>query len=220
MLNNKESSNLSSTLDLSGRPLGQRALKKRRQLMDATADLLKKHTLRDLRVVDIARAVGTSPATFYQYFKDVEDVVLQLADEATTKMPSLLKMLEGEWEGDEGLEKAREIVAAFIQYWDEHGAVLRVRNVAADEGDTRFLSMRSQAMTPLLSAMTQKMETRQKNLKNPADEKSMKPLAAAVAMGAILDRLSAYRKELESLGLSRADIVETSAHILHKTLSS
>lgn len=198
-------------LDLSGRPLGQRALKKRRQLMDATADLLKKHTLRDLRVVDIARAVGTSPATFYQYFKDVEDVVLQLAEEATAKMPSLTKMFEGEWEGDEGLEKAREVVDAFIQYWDEHGAVLRVRNVAADEGDVRFLVMRSQATTPLLSAMTKKIEARQNTLK---------PLAAAVAMGAILDRLSAYRKELESLGLSRADIVETSAQILHKTLAS
>jgi len=211
---------LSNVVDLSGRPLGQRALKKRRQLMDATADLLKKHTLRELRVVDIARAVGTSPATFYQYFKDVEDVVLQLAEEATAKMPGLMLMLEGEWEGDEGLEKSRKIVNAFIQYWDEHGAVLRVRNVAADEGDTRFLAMRSQAMTPLLSAMTQKMEARQKNLKRPVNEKSMKPLAAAVAMGAILDRLSAYRKELESLGLSREDIVETSARILHQTLSS
>lgn len=205
------SQTLSSIVDLSGRPLGQRALKKRRQLMDATADLLKKHTLRELRVVDIARAVGTSPATFYQYFRDVEDVVLQLADEATAKMPSLTKMFEGDWEGEPGLQKAREVVDAFIRYWDEHGAVLRVRNVAADEGDARFLAMRSQGTTPLLNAMTQKMEARQM---------SMKPMAAAVAMGAILDRLSAYRKELESLGLSREDIVETSAQILHKTLAS
>lgn len=210
----------SHAVDLSGRPLGQRALKKRRQLMDATAELLKKHTLRDLRVVDIARAVGTSPATFYQYFKDVEDVVLKLAEEATAKMPSLTLMFEGEWEGESGLQKAREVVDAFIRYWDEHGAVLRVRNTAADEGDARFLAMRSQATTPLLSAMTQQLEVRQKNKTNVPVSNSMKPLAAAVAMGAILDRLSAYRKELESLGLSRADIVETSARILHNTLSS
>src|SRR6478752_1128171 len=107
-------------LDLSGRPLGQRALKKRRQLMDATVELLKKHSLRDLRVVDIARAVGTSPATFYQYFKDVEDVVLQLAKEATDKMPSMMLIFEGDWEGEKGLQKAREVVDAFICYWDEH----------------------------------------------------------------------------------------------------
>ena len=30
-------------------------------------------TYRDLKVVDIAREAGTSPATFYQYFPDVED---------------------------------------------------------------------------------------------------------------------------------------------------
>jgi len=205
-------------VDLSGRPLGQRALKKRRQLMDATVELLKQRSLRDLRVVDIARAVGTSPATFYQYFKDVEDVALQLADEATEKMPSLMKMFEGDWQGEQGLQKARNIVDAFIQYWDEHGAVLRVRNVAADEGNPHFLAVRSKATTPVLGAMTAQMEKR-----NKLAEKGtviIKPLAAAVAMGAILDRLSAYRKELETLGLSRADIVETSAHILHKTLSS
>jgi AcrR family transcriptional regulator len=197
-------------LDLSGRPLGPRALKKRRQLMDATVELLKKHSLRDLRVVDIARAVGTSPATFYQYFKDVEDVVLRLAEEATDKMPSMMLIFEGDWEGEKGLQKAREVVDAFIRYWDEHGAVLRVRNVAADEGNAHFLAVRSRATAPMLSAMTQRME----RYGNP----KMKPLAAAVAMGAILDRLSAYRKELETLGLSRADIVETSAQILHKTL--
>jgi AcrR family transcriptional regulator len=206
-------------MDLSGRPLGSRALKKRRQLMDATVELLKQRSLRDLRVVDIARAVGTSPATFYQYFKDVEDVALQLADEATEKMPSMMKVFEGDWEGEQGLQKAREVVDAFIQYWDEHGAVLRVRNVAADEGNARFLEVRSKATTPMLGAMTQHMERKWPASKEKRSAK-IKPLAAAVAMGAILDRLSAYRKELETLGLSRADIVETSAHILHKTLSS
>lgn len=215
---------VAEVVDLSGRPLGQRALKKRRQLMEATVELLKQRSLRDLRVVDIARAVGTSPATFYQYFKDVEDVALQLAEEATEKMPSMMKIFEGDWEGEQGLQKSREVVDAFIRYWDEHGAVLRVRNVAADEGNARFLAVRSKATTPMLSAMTAQMEKRaaaRKTTQVTGQEKTkIKPLAAAVAMGAILDRLSAYRKELEMLGLSRADIVETSAHILHKTLAS
>lgn len=212
-------------VDLSGRPLGQRAIKKRRQLMDATVELLNERSLRDLRVVDIARAVGTSPATFYQYFKDVEDVALQLAEEATAKMPGILKSFEGDWSGGQGLQKARDVAEAFTQYWDEHGAVLRVRNVAADEGDMRFLVVRSKAMTPLLTAMSEHMERRAATQKKLVpgkkdNEVKMKPLAAAVAMGAILDRLSAYRKQLEILGLQREDIIEATAQILHKTLSS
>lgn len=206
---------LAEIVDLSGRPLGQRAIKKRRQLMEATVDLLKQRSLRDLRVVDIARAVGTSPATFYQYFKDVEDVVLQLAEEATAKMPSLMVMFEGDWQGEAGLDKARKVMDAFIRYWDEHGAVLKVRNIAADEGDVRFLAIRSRATTPLLSAMEKIMDQRAGKRGNA----KFRALAAAVAMGAILDRLSAYHRELESIGLSREDIVETSAYILHQTLS-
>ena len=58
---------------LDGRPLGKRGAQTRRRLLDATATLLETHGIRDLRVVDIARAVGTSPATFYQYFRDVEE---------------------------------------------------------------------------------------------------------------------------------------------------
>ena len=48
--------------------------------------LLEDHGIRDLRVVDIAREVGTSPATFYQYFRDVDEAVLVLADELTVEI--------------------------------------------------------------------------------------------------------------------------------------
>ncbi len=44
-------------------------------------------------------------------------------------------------------------------------------------------------------------------------------MAAAVAMGAILNRLSAYHRELENLGITREELVETSAQILHQTIN-
>src|SRR5262245_41368557 len=66
---------------LDGRSLGPRGVETRRRLLDATRVLLETHGVRDLRVVDIAREVGTSPATFYQYFRDVEEAVLALAAE-------------------------------------------------------------------------------------------------------------------------------------------
>ena len=48
----------------------------RRRLLDATAELLEDRGILDLKVVDVARRVGTSPATFYQYFQNVEEAVL------------------------------------------------------------------------------------------------------------------------------------------------
>ena len=64
---------------LDGRPIGKRGAQTRRKLLDATSSLLETHGSRDLHVVEIARAVGAAPATFYQYFRDVEDAVLALS---------------------------------------------------------------------------------------------------------------------------------------------
>ena len=63
-----------------GRVIGERAQRTRRRLLDATAALLDERGALGLRVVDITRSVGTSPATFYQYFSDVEEAILVLAD--------------------------------------------------------------------------------------------------------------------------------------------
>src|SRR4051794_27106834 len=87
-----------------GRPVGRRGAQTRRRLLDATAHLLEHHGVRDLRVVDIARQVGTSPATFYQYFRDVEEAVLALASDVGDEIVPLVGLLDGPWRGDTGLD--------------------------------------------------------------------------------------------------------------------
>ncbi len=65
-----------------GRVIGSRAKATRLRLLDATAKLLRSHGVLELKVVDITREAGTSPATFYQYFADVDTVLLALAETA------------------------------------------------------------------------------------------------------------------------------------------
>ena len=120
--------------DQNGRVLGPRALDTRRRVLDATEKLLGSRKLRDLRVINIAREIGASAATFYQYFRDVDDVVLCLAEQTSDEMPGMLELIGGSWRGEAGIEKARAIGEAFIEHWDAHHAVLRVRNLASDEG--------------------------------------------------------------------------------------
>jgi len=83
-----------AALAIDGRPLGRRAQQTRRRLLDATYDLLQSHGIRDVRVVEVARQIGTSPATFYQYFRDVDEAVLVLADELTDEVEPVAKLLE------------------------------------------------------------------------------------------------------------------------------
>ncbi len=201
--------------DLSGRPLGARALQKRRRILEATRDILANSRLRDVRVADIARAVDASPATFYQYFADVEDVVLELAREANAELPPLLDLFEGHWRGADGRDRARAVVEFFMLYWDRHGPILRIRNLAADEGDKRFMNLRGAAMQPVLAAMAALMERTGAVKRRP----EIDPHSAALAMSCILDRTAAYRREMESNGVSQAHLIATNAGILLHTLT-
>jgi len=89
--------------------------------------------VRDLRVVDIAREVGTSTATFYQYFRDVQEAVLALAEEAGEELAPLHDLLAPSWAGERGLDRARELLDAFVDSWDAHRAVLRKKAIGDSE---------------------------------------------------------------------------------------
>ena len=125
-----------------GRVIGARAQRTRRRLLDATAELLAVRGAFEMRVVDITREVGMSPATFYQYFADVEAAILVLADEASDDAQFLADLLETSWLDADGETRALEFVRAFMDYWDRHRAILRVRDLRAEEGDKRFWSAR------------------------------------------------------------------------------
>jgi AcrR family transcriptional regulator len=203
-------------MDQSGRPLGPRAEQTRGRLLDATESLLTERGLRELRVIDIARRIGSSPATFYQYFGDLEDAVVQLAERAADEMPAIVEEIGGCWDGDEALPRARRIVDAFIQHWDRHRAALRVRNLASEEGDTRFMAARQRAVGPVIEALAERV--RRSQAAGMVSE-ALHPYAAAAACGAVLERLAAYHAELEAFDVSREHLVETSARLLTRTLT-
>ncbi len=203
-------------VDQSGRALGPRAVQTRERLLEATAELLSKRSVREIRVVEIARKVGTSPATFYQYFKDVEEAALRLAEQAAEEMPALAKLFDGTWQGKKAIETSRTIVAEFIRHWDEHRAVLLLRNLEADEGNRRFMRVRRNALTPILEQIAARIKEGQAAGQVTRD---INAYAAAAALASILERLSAYHKELEHFGVTRDDLVETCARILLQTVT-
>ncbi len=201
---------------LDGRPLGKRGAATRRRLLDATARLLESDGVRDLRVVDIAREVGTSPATFYQYFRDVEEAVLALTAEVGEELAPVDELLKRSWTGPAGLDAAREMVEAFIRYWDGHRAVLRTRNLAAQEGDVRFRQVRNNSLRPITDHLATTVTESQADGRVSAE---ISPMAAAAALVALLERMAAFHHDLESLGITRADVVETTARIVHQTVT-
>ena len=197
------------------RALGPRALRTRRRLLDATAELLRERGLRGVSVVEIARRARTSPASFYQYFSGVEQATLELAEEAAAEMPEIARLLERPWDGPEGLANARAVVARFLDLWDAHHAALRTRNHAAEEGARAFRRKRREALRPLLEALAARLGAG--DAAAPADRSAFHPYAAAAALETVLESAGAHHRELEFFDIDRDALIETSARLLVDT---
>ncbi|UCE85104.1 MAG: TetR/AcrR family transcriptional regulator [Deltaproteobacteria bacterium] len=204
------------TFDQNGRAVGRRGLQTRQRLLEATAELLREQGMRDLRVVDVARAVGTSPATFYQYFKDVREAILRLSEQAAEEMPDIVNLIDGPWRGQSGLKTARAVVDAVIRHWDTHEAVLRVRNLSADEGDPRFRRVVRDALSPLVDRLSAEIRRAQGAGRVSPD---VSAAAAAASLVAMLERMASYHAQLENRGVTHSKLVETCARILFQTVT-
>lgn len=132
----------------------QRGLQTRQKLLDATIELLATRPYRDIKVMDIAHVVGTSPATFYQYFADIEGVVLEASRLLVEETNAALAGFEdGAWSSD-GLPGATRLVDAVLDGWSGHLPVMRVLTAVAAERDPRFVKAYFAATRPLVRALT------------------------------------------------------------------
>src|SRR5450432_754284 len=77
---------------------------KERSIRDKALHMMVKEGLNGFSMQKLAKAAGVSPATIYIYFKDKEDLVLQLCLEAGEKMVDItLKNFEPSMNFSEGL---------------------------------------------------------------------------------------------------------------------
>lgn len=215
-------------VDQQGRPLGPRALRTRRKILEATTELLDERSMREMRVIDIARRIGSSPATFYQYFKDVEDVVVYLASQAKEATPILVELIsESDWEGEQGHERGKQIARIVMDHWAQYTPVLRARNNASDEGHPGLQQERMAAMMPLVEAFKEAIE--RSHARGRAAGKSepeatgrylgrVDGASGAIAITSCLERMSMYQNTIDGLGSSREALVETLATFIQNML--
>lgn len=192
------------------RKLGAKGQRTRQQLIDATVDLLETHGLRDVSVVDVARAAQTSPATFYVYFKGVPEVVLAALEGASQNSPELEAVIARDWMGPGAAEAARAFVECYTELWNRNRTIFVVRNLAAEEGDARFYEARMTQARPMMDAISQQVERAQAAGRTPAH---LSPRSCAGTVLMILERLSAIGPmSSHSDGVGYADLKAAAAH--------
>lgn len=201
-----------------GRVPGRRGRKTRDRLLSETLALLEHNSYRELKVVEIARAAGTSPATFYQYFPDVEAAILALAEDmAADGNQRLTEILRtGTWDGESGWETARTIASGYIDFWDDNWPLMRVIDLTAEEGDQRFRSIR----TRLLNEFTVVLAEIITRVHPKARTKSIDPMATAGVLVSMLAHVSSHRYGFEFYGIRTDALRDAMASIIYTTVTA
>ena len=198
--------------------MGAKGLNTRLRLIDAAVGLLETTTLAGLRVADIAAASGTSTAAFYKYFPDASAAVLAAVENCHQSTEALLLLASCDWQPSEAFSKAQAFVKLYTEVWQSNAAILRVRNLAAEEGDARFSAAREHAVRPLQDALAARFAKAQAQGQVPRE---IYPNAAAGAIIALLERMAAVSHvPSEQKAITHETLMQATAFILVRTLPS
>ncbi len=212
-----------------GKVPGKRGQATRRRLLEHTGDLIRTTPWRSIRVIDIARAAGTSPATFYQYFENVEQAILVLSEELVDGAGALAELVEGDWSERGGWATARQVVDGFMDYWEHNRAVFRVVELANVEGDLRFQGLRVRALNEVTVALAKviTLTRASSSASSPSSPTSPSargaalglsgsdPMAVAATLVSMLAHVAAHRFGYEFWGIRTASMSDVEARLLY-----
>ncbi|NUP33527.1 MAG: TetR/AcrR family transcriptional regulator [Streptomycetaceae bacterium] len=187
-----------------GRVAGRRGQATRQKLLDCLREMLDTSPYRDVKVIDVARMAGTSPATFYQYFQDVESAILEIANDMAKDGARLKALTEDQgWTGKGGYAAAEALVDGFLDFWREYEPILRVVDLASAEGDKRFYKVRQSILNAVTTGLTEAIEEVHTKGKS-GDE--VAPNAMAGTLVAMLAAVSGHQKGFETWKIKMKDV--------------
>ncbi|MER8000633.1 TetR family transcriptional regulator [Streptomyces sp. NPDC095613] len=196
-----------------GRVAGRRGQATRQKLLDCLGEMLSSSPYRDVKVIDVARRAGTSPATFYQYFPDVEGAVLEIAEETAKEGSGLTGLVAGRsWAGKAGWQTSEDLVDGFLDFWRKHDAILRVIDLGAAEGDKRFNKIRMKVLNSVTHSLTESVKELQSRGRV---DKDVNPAAIAGALVVMLSSVASHQKGFQGWGVKQAELKPNLALLVH-----
>lgn len=192
---------------------GRRGQATRQKLLDCLSEMLSSSPYRDVKVIDVARRAGTSPATFYQYFPDVEGAVLELAEDLARDSASLTELVaDRSWTGKAGWQTSEELVEGFLSFWKRNEAILRVVDLGAAEGDKRFYKIRMRVLNSVNGSLTEAIKQLQAKGRASRD---INPAAMAGSLVTMLAAVAGHQKGFQTWGVKQSDLKPNLATLVH-----
>ena len=177
--------------------------------------MLGSTSYRDLKVVDIAREAGTSPATFYQYFTDVDAAIAELAGEMATEGATRLSELLANttWAGEEAGDSVRGLVIGFLQFWEANRPLMSVIDLLAAEGEGQVRATRAD----LLATFSTGLADRVRSDGNRSGATS--PWAMASVAVTMLVNVAIQREMFEASEIPADDLIDSVARLLQAAVT-
>jgi AcrR family transcriptional regulator len=197
--------------NLYGQSMGRKGTQTRERLMRATVELLEKRSLRDVSVSDIATLAGTSSSGFYIYCAFVSSAALAAAEGVEQINPEIEALLRESWTAGIALDKAVALLEAYVNLSSRHHAILRVRNLSADEGDKRFEEVRHRAVSRIHDLLEAKIASL---------DNGWEASAGASAVLALMERIAAIARLPLRRHHSRKSLITAAAFLIANAMTS
>lgn len=196
--------------NLYGQSMGRKGAETRERLLKATVELLEKRSLRDVSVAEITALAGTSSSGFYIYFADVPAAALAVAETINQITPEIEALLSKPWSAKEAQANAFALVNAYANFTRQHHAILRVRNLAADEGDRRFEEARHKSVARIHELLAARIASA---------ENGLDPSSGASAVLALIERITAIARLPLRRHHSRKSLISSAAFMVASAMT-
>ena len=198
-----------------GHRIGARGGRTRRAILDATRTLLDTRHLGEIRVADVASAAGLAPSNFYTYFKEVDEPVLALCEDAAADCQTLAAHLDADWSADRAFITARALILDMMEVWRAHGPVLRIEHELADKGEDAFAESRIRRLRRLHLAIERRIAQARAQGYHP---EGLSPRLASYEVVSLIEGVAAGFNLLRRADTPEA-ILDTSAHIVVRIIT-
>lgn len=120
----------------------------RAKILEGAAKVIARSGIRSATVQDMVKGAGVSRRTFYQYFRDKDDVVLSLYQLNTANLA--MEIEAAVRAADSNAERLRAPVDAYLDFQQRGGRLLGVLQSEAMDPESRLWPHRKQVMESLV----------------------------------------------------------------------
>jgi AcrR family transcriptional regulator len=201
--------------NLYGQEMKSKGTQTRTRILEATAILMEKRPIRELKVAEISALAAVSTSTFYLYFESVPEAALAVVEGLHQGTPEIMAILKCEWTSENVMHNCKAFVQAYFQYWDRHHALLRVRNFAADEGDLRFHEARRRSVDEIHLSLQAQIRSFQEKF---SSQIRLDPPSTVSVLMAMLERTAAIVRLRSAHKATRGRQIESAAFLIASTM--